>query len=662
MRYKMNIGRKLILSFGLILLLTAMISFLGLYSMRTFGRDLNASLKVAKEFSTSMDTARSAQVSFKKQVQEWKDILLRGHNQEALLKYRQKFDVDEKEVTADLGELEILLPKLGLSATHLEDLRREHHELGEKYRTALAEFNPDDPLSYRRVDSLVKGMDRAPTDKMDELVESLRKAQSTKMAAIEAAAGSEEGHLEKLILLFFLGGLALAMFLAFRITRSIARPIREAIRVIEKIAMGDTAEKLPMGEPVRCSEVMQCGKSECPSYGKLDHCWVTSGSYATVKHCPKAIAGEDCRRCKVYGAGTEAEELGSIINALSDTLAGREQLALAIADGDLSRKVQIASEKDALGKALQKMTNNLNGIMGEIQTAGEQIAAGSTQVADASQSLSQGATEQASSLEQITSSMTEMGGQTRQSAENAAQANTLSAAAREAAEKGNERMHQMVQAMGEINQAGQDISRIIKVIDEIAFQTNLLALNAAVEAARAGQHGKGFAVVAEEVRNLAARSAKAARETAELIEGSVAKAQNGGQIADQTAAALEEIVGGIGKVTDLVAEIAAASNEQAQGIAQVNQGLGQIDQVTQQNTANAEQSAAAAEELSSQAAQLRQMLGRFKLQNSHAAPELVKNSKVPAAMAVRGTEGVPRINPPRPQEIIALDATEFGRY
>jgi len=142
----------------------------------------------------------------------------------------------------------------------------------------------------------------------------------------------------------------------------------------------------------------------------------------------------------------------------------------------------------------------------------------------------------------------------------------------------------------------------------------------------------------------------------------VAKAQNGGQIADQTAAALEEIVGGIGKVTDLVAEIAAASNEQAQGIAQVNQGLGQIDQVTQQNTANAEQSAAAAEELSSQAAQLRQMLGRFKLRNSHAAPEFVKNSKVPAAMAVRGTEGVPRINAPRPEEIIALDATEFGRY
>ena len=314
---------------------------------------------------------------------------------------------------------------------------------------------------------------------------------------------------------------------------------------------------------------------------------------------------------------TQQDEIGDTARAmdtLAESLEGEVVTALQkLARGDLNFTARPHDGQDVVRGALQKLGDDLNGLLLQVQMAGGEIASGASLVADSAQGLSQGATEQASSLEQISASMNDLAARTRHNAENAAQANQLATQARQAALNGNQRMKDMVKAMADIDQAGQNISKIIKTIDEIAFQTNLLALNAAVEAARAGAHGKGFAVVAEEVRNLAARSAAAARETAQLIEGTVAKTANGAQLAQATASALEEIMAGISKVSNLGEEIAVASNDQAAAISQINQGLAQVEQVTQQNTATAEESAGAAEELSSQSAELQQMLARFSL-------------------------------------------------
>ena len=312
------------------------------------------------------------------------------------------------------------------------------------------------------------------------------------------------------------------------------------------------------------------------------------------------------------------DEIGSLLSAVDNMVEKLNQVCSALeslAQGNLCYEIEVdVTKKDELRKALLKVRDDLSSMVGQQISSSQQISSGSVSVSDFSQALSQGATESAASLEEISSSLNEMASQTKLNADNATQVNLLSKEAREAAEDGNNKMERMVTAMADISAAGQNINKIIKVIDEIAFQTNLLALNAAVEAARAGQHGKGFAVVAEEVRNLAARSAKAASETAELIEGSVQKTENGVTIANQTAESLKNIFNGVSKVSDLAEEIAAASNEQAEGISQINQGLNQIDQVIQQNTATAEESASAAEELSSQAAELLGMLNRFQLQ------------------------------------------------
>jgi len=319
------------------------------------------------------------------------------------------------------------------------------------------------------------------------------------------------------------------------------------------------------------------------------------------------------------------------INATLDAVIGpvneASDVLVKVADRDLTVRVQghyqgdLAKIKDSLNTAVA----NLEDALSQVAGASGQVASASSQISAGSQNLAQGANEQASSLEEVSASLEEMSSMTRQNAENAMQAKGLAEEADRKSASGTLAMERMSSSIQKIKESSDRTAKIVKTIDEIAMQTNLLALNAAVEAARAGEAGRGFAVVAEEVRNLASRSAQAARNTADMIGESVDNSVEGVKLAAEVARVFEDIAKSTRKVNALIAEIASASKEQAAGIKQVNDAVSQMDKVTQQNAANAEESASSAEELSAQATELRALVSQFELGQER------KEAVVPAA-------------------------------
>lgn len=314
------------------------------------------------------------------------------------------------------------------------------------------------------------------------------------------------------------------------------------------------------------------------------------------------------------------DEFGELVDEYTiviDNIKYQAKIAEEVSNGNLTINVVPKSPDDVLGNSLKKLVEDNLHALSNISDAGSQVTIGSAQVASASQALAQGSTEQASAIQQITASISEIAEKTKMNAEQANDTNRQMSEVIQNVEKGNSQMQDMMSAMQDINKSSESISKIIKVIDDIAFQTNILALNAAVEAARAGEAGKGFAVVAEEVRSLAAKSAAAAAETAELIEDSISKVNVGSKLADDTAAALNVISNMVKNCDDQVEGIASSSNYQATAVAQIEQAIAQVSQVVQTNSATSEQCAAASEELSNQATRMRDLLSIYNLGTGH---------------------------------------------
>lgn len=544
----LKIGTRITLLAAFLILAMLAMGITGVRALSASNAMESEALRRADLMEDVVDTARLVQVEFKKQVQEWKDLLLRGNDPASFDKYKQAFLKQADLTQAAFLKLNEQSVKLGVSTQLMQEAQKAHEELKGKYLEALKQYDQNNKNSAHIVDGLVKGIDRPATKQIDDIVGYVvgQSNQMTSKAESEAAANYSAARMWLLVelILSALIGAAVSVW----ISRSISGPLNQAL-----------------------------------------------------------------------------------------------VLAQTVASGDLSSRIKVEGNDEAaqLLQALKNMNDSLIRIVGEVRAGTDTMATASRQIAAGNMDLSARTESQAGALEQTASSMEELTSTVKQNADNARQANQLAVSASEVAVKGGTVVSQVVDTMGSINASSKKIVDIISVIDGIAFQTNILALNAAVEAARAGEQGRGFAVVAAEVRNLAQRSASAAKEIKTLIGDSVEKVDAGARLVDQAGATMQEVVDSIRRVTDIMGEITAASQEQTSGIEQVNQAITQMDNATQQNAALVEEAAAAAQSMQTQAARLLQVVSIFKFSGEASSGKL-------AAPAKRITASSPQALPGRP--------------
>jgi methyl-accepting chemotaxis protein len=455
---------------------------------------------------------------------------------------------------------------------------------------------------------------------------------------------------------------AVAVFVGRYIAGGISRPLNATVKMLHEISAGHLDARLSLK---RGDEIGVMAKAMDAFADDLQNVVIGTMKKISVGDLSAKIEPKDDR-------DEISQSLKRTVESLRELIIDDGGMVLQAAAGkDLSHRLrkeyrgEFARMKDNINTVMQSLDDSLAMVADSVA----QVTSASSQIASGAQNLAQGSNEQASSLEEVSSSLEEMSSMTKQNADNTNQAKVLASEAHTAAGEGDASMKRMADAINQIKQSSDNTAKILKTIDDIAFQTNLLALNAAVEAARAGEAGKGFAVVAEEVRNLAMRSAEAAKNTAGMIEESVKNADGGVKITEEVMKSLGQIVDRTGKVGGLIAEIASASNEQAQGIEQVNGAVAQMNSVTQQNAANSEESASASEQLNSQAAELAKMVSEFKLSgsagrqgNKRPAPAAVPPQRPKLAALPNKTGNKPVTKAVKAEEVIPLGDDELGEF